>query len=510
MEKTAKNVTIFVDGSVLKRHMFHHGQIQTPQLLVQYLSHMVRSVRQREPDAQITIQYYGTRSADPVKLPISGNNYVEPVMKTVLNHYSVPDAILNNAWGRVVYPFGQPWILRPESFEKTELTDSDFVLNERPKGVLSQLVCKMAETAVRSPETPLYVYGDPEDMAYAMHTSQWFGSRVHQIELEGKTPIIREVGAAKEPRACDKDKMLQMGAFLNTQSNVPESMRNLRKKCPPQAKKSVFLMDLGVIRGYLESKGCRLNAQNVQGVLDQIHASLPEKPSQTVLYYAFATPKKLISPFPGKAMALVDSAGEKQILSIPGVEISAGKTIQDKWYPAILKKEKWHVPMALRGYKDFDYNFHQCDVDDRIAYDIALHSMDPTVSQLYLMATDGDFVSPVEQAAQMGLPTTLIHFDQGARDLSALLQKWADTTIKVTPNADSFVSRRKEKAERREEKSAKSKSKLKQLQKMQRRFARSEEDDYLEPRETKTDRWGAALSAHKREKHERIIRRHRV
>lgn len=509
MEKTTPKATIFVDGSILKKHMLQMGQEQTPQAIIQYLSHMVRAVRQKVPRALITIQYYGSRLADSVPMPISGNPYTEPELKSVLSHHCVPGAVLNNSWGKGSYLFEQPWILKPASYQKENLTDADFVLNDRQKGVLAQLVCKMTENAARYPNIPMYVYGDPEDMAYAMHTAQWLGAKVHQIELHEKTPFISEFGAAKEPHFCEKDRILETGKYVNVNQDMATSIRQLRFQCPEQDKKSVLMLDMGIIRRYLEKRGCRMNVQNVQEVLNQVTSSLPEKPTKTVLYCSFCAPTKLVSPIPGEARALVDSTAEKQILALPNVEFSWGKTIQDRWYPAILKQSSLHVPVDKRTYRDFDYNFHQCDVDDRIACDIVLYGMDPSVSQVYLLATDGDFAYPVEQAARYGLPTSLIHFDMGAKDLSFRLQKWADATINVTPNADAFTSRAEEEKRNRVVKNAKVVAKRKELQKLQRRYARADVDEGDEPKGTKMDRWGATVKAHKREKYERIMRRRR-
>ena len=501
-----RNVTLLVDGSVLKKHMYQLGQTQTPQLVVQYLSHMVRTVREQEPDAKITVQYYGSRLTETVALPVSRKPYKEIDLKAFLNHHSIPDAVLNNSWGRVSYPFDQAWILKAENLNKTHLLDADFVLNEKPKGVLAQLVCKMAEHAVRSPETPLYVYGDMDDMAYALHTSQWLGAKVRQINLSQKTPIINEIPMGKEPRSCDKIKMKNIGEFVSMQPDTFEAFKNLRAQCPEQDKKSLLLLDVGIIRKFLDKSGCRMSVQNVQTILKQIEDSLPEKPSQTVLYCTFSSPSKLVSPFPGEVRTMIDSSEDKQILAIPNVKCSAGKTIQDKWHPFILKKESWQVPPTSRVYKDFEYNFHQCDVDDRIAYDIALYGMDPAVSQLYLLATDGDFAYPVEQAAQMGLPTTLIHLDLGARDISYRLQSRVNTTIYVSSDELKLTTRVQEEDNKWKAKREKSAAKRKQLQKMKRSCARAEGNDYVEVL-TRADRWGELCSAHKREKRERLQHR---
>ena len=490
-----QNVTLFVDGDVLKKHIIASGQAQTSQLVVQYLSHMVQAIRKEMPDSFTTIQYYGARLTDSISLPISGNNYTEPDLKKSLNHHSVPGAFLDNTWGRVSYVYEQPWILKPESYDKTKLTDSDFVLNERPKGVLAQLVCKMMENAVCSPNTPMYVFGDSDDMAYALHSSRWLGVKVRLLELDGKKmPFVSEVPMTKEPHFCDKNKIQKVGEFLRTRADKASGMRGLRAKCPEGDQRSVLMLDMGVIRKYLEKNRCRMNVENVQKVLDQIETLLPEKPTKRVLYCTFSNATKLISPFPGETHALWDASADKQLLSIPNVEVSAGKTMQDKWHPYYLKKEKWHVPADKRGYKDVEYDFRQYDVDDRIACDIALYAMDPTVAQVYLLATDGDFAYPVERAAQMGLPVTLIYFDTGAQDLSLRLQKRADKTIRIQAKDQGFVSRATEAKKRIAERKENRKNK----QKAFRRWLRGMPDEDRPEEGTKEERWEGTLDAHRR------------
>ena len=503
-----KDVTLLVDGSVLKKHFVKMGKQQTPQLIVQYLTRMTQAIRQQNPNAFVRIWYYGARLTEPVQLPISGNLYYEPELKRGMTHHSVPGAWLHNSWGKVSYPHDQSWILKEESYHKNKLDDSDFVLNEKPKGVLAQLVGRLAERSVFAPEVPMYVYGDADDMAYALHTAQWMGANVKQIAFHDKTPYISEITSAKEPRFCDKNKMRQIGEALKTQSDIAACIKDLRANCPEEIKQSILMIDMGIMRKYLEQRGCRMSVANVQKLLDQIKNSLPQRPTKTVLYCAFANETKLISPFPGEARALVDSAADKQVLSLPNVEFSAGKTVQDKWYPAILKKEKWHVPMEFRGYRDFDYNFHQSDVDDRIIWDTHLYGMDPTVSQLYLVATDGDFAVPVEAVSRLGLPTSLIHLDFGVRDLAFRLEKGADTTIRVRPNAEGLTSRFKEDESKREIQRAKHNKKRKLLQKIKRSFAKADGDEYYSnQRENKADRWAATCCAHRREVHEHL--RHR-
>ncbi len=482
MQNKTQSATILVDGSVLKKEMAQKGQKQTPQQIIQYLSRMVRVVRQENPGALVYIQYYGARLNEPVKLPISGVPYVEPELKKGLTHHSVPGAWLNNTWGKVTYPPNLPWILRASSLNKKELTDEDFIFNEKPKGVLSQLVGQMAEYAVCHPESPLYVYGDVNDMAYAIHTAQWLGMQVKEIEFVDKKTFISDIPILKEPRFFDKERMLYIGQNMKAHPDSDEFLKELRAQCPEQDRKSVLMVDAGVVRKYLEQKGYEMTPNNTQEILNRIMEMLPERPSKTVLYCGFATPKKLVSPFPGDVRAMQDASIDKRILSLQNVEFSVGKTIQDERYPFILKKDGWRKSPESRDYKDFEYYFHQCDVDDRIAYDISLYSMDPSVSQLYFVATDGDFVTAVEKAWRRGLPTQLVLLNSKKHDLSFRLEQGVQSMIEMAHDSHGLRTRFAEEEKKRKIQQVQSNIKRKKIGKMKRAYARAaaEDDDYSE------------------------------
>ena len=102
------------------------------------------------------------------------------------------------------------------------------------------------------------------------------------------------------------------------------------------------MVDMGVLRKYLDRQKCRMSVDNVQKLLSQIAAKLPMQPTKTILYCSFGNKTQLVTPFPDAPKALIDASLDKQILSLKGVDISAGKTAQDKWYPYILKTESWH------------------------------------------------------------------------------------------------------------------------------------------------------------------------
>lgn len=495
-----KNVTLLVDGTVLKKHMLELGQNPTAQQIVQYLTHMVQAIHQQTPEAVVQIQYYGSRLTEVIALPISGKPYTDPEIKLELKHSQVPGAALQTNWGRASYPSDETWILKPDSYHKNNLTDADFVLNEKPKGVLAQLVTKLADCVTKHLEEPVYVYGDTDDMAYALHTAKWMGGEVYQVALNGKKPYVVDVPSAKEPRFCDKNNVLQIGQKLKDQQDPAALLKQLRLQCNPKDRQSVLMVDVGVIRKYLDQHDCRMNLSNVQQVLDEITMSLPESPTKTVLYCAFATPTKLVSPFPGEARALIDASIDKQILSLPNVEFSAGKTIQDKWYPAILKRDKWHTPASERGYRDFGYNFHQCDVDDRLIWDMYMCAQDPSVAQLYLVALDGDFAYPVELAAQMGLPTFLVQVDFGRKGLSHRLKGCVDATLKIKPGTENLSSR----TEEEEIKCSAQRVRCKKLQKMRKQWAKSAKEDML-PTPNREERWALQRLSNKRQSRQRIV-----
>ena len=442
MNQSNASVALFVDGNVLKQHIQAAGQPQTVQLLTQYLARMTQEVKKYYPGANVSIYYYGVRGTMGVRKPISGNMYVEQDIKKSLNHRSIPGAWLQNSWGKIQYPFDQPWILKPEKHKKENPTDHDFVLNEHPKGILAPLVDTMAEMAILHPADPMFIYGDPDDMAYALQTTKWLGVPVKRLSLQGKKPYVEEISIDKDLRFYDKKTINLIRTQLH-QLNKPlyVALKQLRQECPPENKENIVMMDMGVIRQYLKKRGYGMTVSNVQALLDQIETLLPAKPSRTILYFAFGHPMTVVDPCSGKERVLADMTDDKNLLSLSNVTFSLGKTQPDKRYPMILRYGRWTIPFADRKSEDYACNLHQYDVDDRIAYDLSLARANPAVQNVFLLATDGDFARSVEAARYAGLRISVLHLTELEKDMSFRLEQGAHTLINIEADQSKLVSK---------------------------------------------------------------------
>lgn len=510
MDQPNSSVSLFVDGNVLKQHIQASGQVQTVQLLTQHLTHMAQEIKRYYPKAELSIYYYGVRGTMGMRMPISGNMYVEPDMKKGLNHHSIPGAWLQNSWGKIQYPFEQPWILKPEKHKKETPNDRDFVLNERPKGILAPLVDAMAEMAVRHPTDPMFVYGDPDDMAYALQTTKWLGVPVKRLSLQGKTPYVEEISIDRDLRFCDKQTLDLIRAQVG-QQKIPfcEALKRLRQSCLPENKKNILMIDMGVVRQYLKKRGYGMTVSNVQALLDKIGTLLPGKPSRTILYFAFGHPTMVIDPVSGKKRLLEDMTDDKKLLSLPNVEFSLGKTRPDKTYPMILRYGRWKVPVSERKSEDYACNLHQYDVDDRIAYDLSLARANPAVQNVFLLTTDGDFARSVESARDVGLSVSVLHLNELEKDMSFRLERGAHALINIQADQSKLVSKIDNRTAAIQQKINSRKKRRKELQRHQRIQARLERDDeyeYSDHNETRQTRWGKVCASNKREHQNHIIR----
>ena len=375
---------------------------------------------------------------------------------------------------------------------------------------MAPLVDAMAEMAVRHPMNPMFVYGDPDDMTYALQTTKWLGVPVKRIDLQGKMPYIEEVSTDRDLRFCDK-KTLDLVRAQVSQLHIPfcDALKRLRQSCPRQNKENLLMVDVGVIRQYLKKRGYGMTVSNVQALLDQIGTLLPEKPSRTILYFAFGHPTMVIDPVSGKKRLLEDMTDDKKLLSLPNVEFSLGKTRPDKTYPMILRYGRWKVPVSERKSEDYACNLHQYDVDDRIAYDLSLARANPTVQNVFLLTTDGDFARSVESARSVGLSVSVLHLNELEKDMSCRLEQGAHALIHIEADQSKLVSKidnHESVVQQRINSRKKHRKELQRHQRIQARLDRDDEYEYIDRSETRQTRWGKACASNKREHKNHIIR----
>ena len=510
MEQKKQTATLLVDGEVLKQHVLKFGGIYTPQLVLQYLHHMVSQIQSQFPETKVRVHYYGVQPIEDVMLPISQKKYQDADIRETLNLATLPNAELKTFWGRMYYPYEQPWVLKPESYNKTKLEDDDFLLNEQPKGLLTKLVDAMAEKAVCHRDNRLFVYGDADDMAYALSTTNGLGLAVSQILLDGNRPYISEYIQENDPVVCPKNILEEVGESLRQPWTRGETLSGclglLRGAMEVDGPEILLMLDVGSIRQYIYRQGLRMSVQNMEKLIHQIQESLPEKATKTIFYHA--TTSSVENFHIGSWLAdesSIEIELQKKNLSIPGVHLSLGKIQLDKNFPTILKKEKWHVHPTSRLKEDFVKNIRQYDVDDRIAYDMALARLNPMVKRVYLLSTDGDFAYSLEQAGRAGLSVSLVRLEETTKGVSARLEHRAEDVVQVPVDLTQLISRREEQAAVRERNDKEKHERLRQIQQQKKISARLEAEDeddeyggYRSAGPSKEERWGKVRVSHKK------------
>jgi len=470
--------TVFVDGCYLKRHILRSGLQHTPQIVTQYLSHMVGEVRRLYPDVLIYINYYGVNMSEPVALPVSGRMFCDSNFRMNFNHHSIPGAWLHNTWGKMSYPYEQPWILKPKSMKKEKLSDHDFVFNEHPKGVLTQLVDAFTAAAITHPEDISFVYADPDEVESVLQSAKYMGAQVKRMALNGKVVEVTEVHSSGKGEPFLNRDLLRQTALALQQEPAPETevLKNLRAAYPVDKQERVLMIDLGCVRKLLLSRKCQMNLENLQQVLDQVHEKLPEPATRTILYGGFLTSRRLIDPIPGDEDIVVDITSDKNILNLPNVEFCMGKTMQDKDYPTIVKWESRFVPPAQRQKNDYVYNIHQYGVDPMLARSLAYARFNPAAVEAYVLTGDGDFACSVDQAVKAGLKVTVVHLSDDEPSLSYRLEKCASDVVKVELDWAKLKTTSQEFFEGIHHQKAVKKSRLKARQRELRNWARRSDD----------------------------------
>ena len=513
MEQRQK-VSLLVDGKVLKQHILNCHEKYTAQAVMQYLHHMVREIKRSVPNSDICVNYYGVRAAEKVAKPISGKPYEDIDIKSVLHFSKLPDAEFKTIWGRMNYIGRESWILKPDCYDKNHLEDDDFRLDEQPKGLLTQLIDTMAEKAVLHSDDLLFVYGDAEDMAYAIETTNGLGLPVCQVLLDGKTPSLQNLFQTRVPTVVNPQALVRTDDIsqLDTETDqaLEQRLNALRKKVGDQPTDQVLLMlDMAGVRKYLSRKNLRMSRQNVQKILEQIQQALPEQPTKTIFYHSN------VCDVEEKKMERLENAGiiefqfdSELFKSMPDVEFSLGKTQKDKEFPFILNPAAWHLKPSARSREDLMPNFRQYDVDDRIAYDMALARMavkaPERVRRVFLMTSDEDFLRSIEKARAAGLRVDLVRLRENFKSMSSRLAKGADDIIWVDVDLDALVSREEEKrqVQKRNDETRRAEMKARRKKRRLLSYVDDEDDDgdevfFRERKPSKEERWTKARVSNK-------------
>jgi len=516
MSEQKQKVCLLVDGNVLKQHIRKQNEQHNAQVVKKYLHHMVQEIHSKFPDVEITLHYFGVHATKDVFGPISGQPYADQDVKNHLRNASIPGADFKMAWGRMYYPFEQQWIMKPESYGKSKLTDDDFILNEQPKGVLTQLVDTMAEKAVCHCESCLFVYGDADDMKYALQATNALDMPVHQVLLDGDKPVLTQYVQASNPKLCDRNIFNEVSESLRASwaegMRLSECMGLLRGAVEDVEGENILMLDIGLVRSYLAKHNMRTSRHNVESILKQIQQTLPEKVSKTIFYHARVSESHrgtVIAP----DEAPIEIQLEKNNWTLPNVEFSLGETRQDTNFPEILKKEKWFVSPDVRRQGDFVPNFRQYDVDDRIAFDMALARMNPMIKRVFLLSADGDFAYSVEQANRAGMEVSLVRLNRSVQGLSARLEHAADDKIYVPVDLNELMLRQDELEIVRQKNEAEKRARLRQVQQQKRAHARLEAEDeeeeyanFIPKGSTKEERWKKKCVMHKKEARQSILK----
>ena len=508
MVEPRKLATLFVDGAALKEHIESQGERYIPQTISKYLYRMAQEIAKEFPGLRIKLNYYGVRSIGNTSFPISGTPFREIDIRSALSKEAVPGVEIDTSWGRMHHPLDKAWIMKPESYEKTDLTDDDFVFNEQPKGVLTKLVDAMLERAFLNEGDHLFVYGDERDMLYALGVANSLDANVRQMELNGNKPHIKPVPMVMDPKVVDRAVLNEVHSTLSERQkyfgSVHSTLHAMRLG-EIDEDDPLLLVDVGTVRAHLIASGLPMTMENMKKALEQVRAGLGES-VRVVLYHAEMPEKPVLNPKRPHGVQL-ETELEGDLARTLSAEVSLGKIYQSEKYPAVLKQEKWFVPHAERTAEDFVPNIRQYDVDSRIASDMALARFNPKMKRVYLLSSDGDFAYSAEQAKEAGLEVVLVRLEQGAKFLSRRLKQGVDKLIVIKLNLDEMDTLEQKREDRHQRNEAEKQARL-QRERLVKcgELRHSPEDDesgmaeWFPQGPTKRERYVQNKKAHKRDR----------
>lgn len=399
---------LFVDGETLKKHIIEAGQPYGAQSIIKFLYNAVSEIKQNHPRADVSIHYYGSRPICDAQWPISKKAYLEKDMKSELYKKGVPNAkSFETDWGRSQKMDYGKWIMKPESLEKKpkDLRDNDFELQVQKKGVTTKLVDHMAETAVKGQVKKIFVLGDSKDLAYAAKVTTALGVDVDWIEFNGNRPKIEASFEAQEPKLSSIEELKKIQDKINSiqPEQLPEVLSQMRQNNP--IKRNILMIDMGLMSAYLHSKKIKLTEKNLSLLLGKVLEKINTQDLEIICYTSSKMHSKVKNPKRQSRVFLLSEVPNE----MPKKSIISQGTIQQKEpYYTILKERKWKVPHSERKATDFDANIQQYDVDDRIAYDMALARFDSSIDTVHLLSRDTDFMQGVEQMKNAGVCVELL------------------------------------------------------------------------------------------------------
>ena len=522
-----QTTTLLVDGEYLKKKIEEAGDEHCIQTVRMYLYRVIEAIEKAYPEAKLKIHYFGAKAVSGINRPISGQPYQEQDVRARLRQKSeLFGTPFESDWGRNQRYIDRPWIMKPSAYGKKaeELTDTDFELAVENKGVQTKLVDKMAELAISKQNDRIMVLGDEKDLKYSLEMTRGLDSVVDVIDFEQDKPRIKSFGAYCVSPIFDKNIFDEVFCLIDRQKEATSQIKQSKEvnaqtdalstkdidttslmesvrgafAADNKGDESFLFVDGGALRSMLFNKNFAFTKENVAKVLKNIEKKAGGKFTHTVMYWTDVSDKQIVNPKIPK-----HEKSELNIEDLTGLDVifSNGMVHQSKDLPNILNKKKWFVPHDRRDRMDFEANIKQMDVDDRIAYDLALARFYPPVGKVYLLSMDSDFVVPVKKAKRAGLEICLVKTaDEERLGLSPQLKGVSGQLLDIDFDKMGLDTMAVEEQNQHIENENEKKERLNRQKKQKKIAARLEaedEDDFgaefwQDKKQTKEERWRAA------------------
>lgn len=430
---------LLIDGAALEKYILSQKEEYIPQRVLKLIQILVNEIKYNE-GIQLDVHYSGARgqSVTSMKTPITEKEISKVDIKSSLNTVKLKEANFTCSWGKTLYSSEMPWLMRPSAYNKnySQLTDADFELQKQIKGVQTRLVDKIAEETIKKEYDQIFFFGDEKELNYAIKTSSAWGMAMVQLKFDDNKRVEKiRMGFDKMEAIFNPEKIFELKEKYHEKKNSNEEKTNFTEELKKEREKNknngetYVLVDIGQVRKTLEENGYNAKQHNIDQIMPQILQQIKEKKKvdHAIIYHAYTDKKILSNPkdaFSEQAFSKLEFDAKN--IGVENLHTSTGGLYQNPQIPYCLKKEKWATPHSERTKEDFYANVKQVDVDDRIAYDMAVLRMLPNVKEIVLLSSDGDFVYSVKQAKKVGVKTTLLCFDEDSYQLSGKLKKEVD------------------------------------------------------------------------------------
>ncbi len=412
-------IMLFVDGEKLKKELQKNGETYCTQSIQKALHRMANAVACNHPEAGLSVLYFHVNETTTVfpQTPIC-HKKMQHIYARAPYHLSVNDKKIPLMIDEVktIVVSDHPWIMKRSSLKKEPaiLTDEDFILNLRTKGLVSKMSDAMIFNSLVAPKQALFFYGDKEDMNYVLNVCKSFGSDVYEVtQDEDKRYTIKNIKTQKQVLSIhDMEAIKKIQTVPNVRQMTPfkvyKTLSELRSKFDYEenGEESWLMIDGGLIQKMLCDDNKYMDKKSLASIIQQIVKELPTKPNHIIFYHTKNVVSKVKNPV--SSSHSIKKQMDKNIFDIPGIHFNLGLLTQSKENPFVLGENKWLIYHFQRMAKDYIPNLFQKDVDDRIVADLSLARFNPKLKKIYLISSDSDFMPSVERAKESGIEVSMV------------------------------------------------------------------------------------------------------